>query len=97
MISGRQFASNARLKKQRRRTGRRDNELRECVMLRDVSKALRGLRRILGDGFGGSYRPDLHYMRGPGPKWHAKHAGFVATPPTKPSRPTLHDIAGHRA
>ncbi len=22
------------------------------------------------------YRPELHYMRGPGPKWHAKHDGF---------------------
>jgi hypothetical protein len=22
-----------------------------------------------------SYRPELHYMRGPGPKWHAKHHG----------------------
>jgi hypothetical protein len=21
------------------------------------------------------YRPELHYMRGPGPKWHAKHDG----------------------
>jgi hypothetical protein len=21
-----------------------------------------------------SYRPELHYMRGPGPKWRAKHA-----------------------
>jgi hypothetical protein len=21
-----------------------------------------------------SYRPEQHYMRGPGPKWHAKHA-----------------------
>jgi hypothetical protein len=21
------------------------------------------------------YRPELHYMRGPGPKWHAKHMG----------------------
>jgi hypothetical protein len=20
------------------------------------------------------YRPELYYMRGPGPKWHAKHA-----------------------
>ncbi len=20
------------------------------------------------------YRPELHYMRGPGPKWQAKHA-----------------------
>jgi hypothetical protein len=22
-----------------------------------------------------SYRPELHYMRGPGPKWYAKHQG----------------------
>jgi hypothetical protein len=21
------------------------------------------------------YRPELHYMRGPGPKWHAKYQG----------------------
>jgi hypothetical protein len=21
------------------------------------------------------YRPELHYMRGPGPKWHEKFAG----------------------
>jgi hypothetical protein len=27
------------------------------------------LIRIAGD----PYRPELHYMRGPGPKWHAKH------------------------
>ena len=28
-----------------------------------------------------SYRPELHYMRGPGPKWRAKHAcgaGFAS-------------------
>ena len=22
---------------------------------------------------GNPYRPELHYMRGPGPKWHARH------------------------
>ena len=22
-----------------------------------------------------NYRPEQHYMRGPGPKWHAKHEG----------------------
>jgi hypothetical protein len=22
---------------------------------------------------GNPYRPELHYMRGPGPKWHAKN------------------------
>ena len=24
------------------------------------------------------YRPELHYMRGPGPKWHAKHRPALA-------------------
>jgi hypothetical protein len=24
---------------------------------------------------GNPYRPELHYMRGPGPKWRAKHQG----------------------
>ena len=24
-----------------------------------------------------SYRPELHYMRGPGPKWRAKHQPWV--------------------
>jgi hypothetical protein len=24
------------------------------------------------------YRPELHYMRGPGPKWRAKHAAAPA-------------------
>ena len=23
------------------------------------------------------YRPELHYMRGRGPKWHAKHPGVT--------------------
>jgi len=26
------------------------------------------------------YRPELHYMRGPGPKWRAKHAATPARP-----------------
>ena len=29
--------------------------------------------RGLIDGLFDTYRPELHYMRGPGPKWHAKH------------------------
>ncbi len=66
-------------------------------MLRDFSKVLRELLQIPGEN-GGAYRPDLHYMRGRGPKWHAKHAGFVATPPAaKPPRGMLHDIAERRA
>ena len=27
------------------------------------------------------YRPELHYMRGPGPKWRAKHAAAPAEAP----------------
>jgi hypothetical protein len=26
-----------------------------------------------------NYRPELHYMRGPGPKWHAKNKGLIET------------------
>ena len=65
-------------------------------MLRGFSRALRELWRVSGDT-GGSYRPDLHYMRGPGPKWHAKHAGFVSQPPARPSPSQVHSIAQRRA
>jgi hypothetical protein len=27
------------------------------------------------------YRPELHYMRGPGPKWRAKHAAAPVEAP----------------
>ncbi len=33
----------------------------------------------LKQGFADPYRPELHYMRGPGPAWHAKH-GRVQMP-----------------
>jgi hypothetical protein len=77
--------------------GRRKNTA-ERIMWRDLSRALRALWRIPGES-SGSYRPDLHYMRGPGPKWHAKHAGFVATTPpaAKAPGPALHTIAERRA
>ena len=32
----------------------------------------------------GAYRPELHYMRGPGPKWREKHA------PPQPQPDILH-------
>jgi hypothetical protein len=28
-----------------------------------------------------SYRPELHYMRGPGPKWRAKHQSWLSFDP----------------
>jgi hypothetical protein len=43
-------------------------------LFRDIAKALLD-----------PYRPELHYMRGPGPKWHAKHAPR----PARQSRATL--------
>ena len=29
--------------------------------------------RALAEAWSATYRPEKHYMRGPGPKWHAKH------------------------
>ena len=40
----------------------------------DLANLVHGLVRDLVD----PYRPELHYMRGPGPKWHAKHEGGAA-------------------
>ena len=33
-----------------------------------------------------SYRPERHYMRGPGPKWHAKHPYGMADGSSRPGR-----------
>jgi hypothetical protein len=35
------------------------------------------------------YRPELHYMRGPGPKWRAKHAQAPTEPGMAGSLRTL--------
>lgn len=37
-----------------------------------------GLWRAFKAPFG-SYRPECHYMRGPGPKWHAKHTPITTS------------------
>src|SRR6516162_10200277 len=37
--------------------------------MRDLANLARDLVKALFD----PYRPELHYMRGPGPKWRAKH------------------------
>ncbi len=67
-------------------------------MWRGISKALRELLEIPGYS-AGSYRPDKHYMRGPGPKWHAKYGGLNARTSTVPSARSaqLRDVAEHRA
>jgi hypothetical protein len=38
-------------------------------VLTDLAEFAHSLVRSLFD----PYRPELYYMRGPGPKWHAKH------------------------
>ncbi len=45
-------------------------------MRHDFSKALRRLWRVCMGGEGAN-RPDLYYMRGPGPKWHAKYGSMT--------------------
>jgi hypothetical protein len=52
------------------------NSQREAVMRRDFMRAVRELWRTFGGAFD-AYRPERHYMRGPGPKCHAKRAGLM--------------------
>jgi hypothetical protein len=67
-------------------------------MWRDFTKALQEVWRESGEPCS-SYRPDKHYMRGPGPKWHAKYDGLnqqVATPVASETA-TLRQAAGQHA
>jgi hypothetical protein len=45
----------------------------------DFADLFRSLAQAIFD----TYRPELHYMRGPGPKWQAKHA---------PARASMDDV-----
>jgi len=45
---------------------------------RGVCVSLAQTWRTVTHGLFDSYRPERHYMRGPGPKWRAKHAGPAA-------------------
>ncbi len=44
------------------------------LLLVEVGGIVLGFVRDLTD----PYRPERHYMRGPGPKWRMKHAGAAA-------------------
>lgn len=46
-----------------------------------LGKALAALWTSLVCDMFNAYRPERHYMRGPGPKWHAKHARHPAEEP----------------
>ncbi len=55
--------------------------------LRELWKATKGA--------GGSYRPDLHYMRDPGPKWRANNALSFAVVPVR-SKPIPRGLTSYR-
>ena len=57
---------------------------------RSAAALAQGWRRLAG---GTAYRPEKHYMRGPGPKWRAKHAG---TGPLRSGRHAPQDTARSR-
>lgn len=74
------------------------NVVRERAMWRDLTKALQEVWRESGEPCS-SYRPDKHYMRGPGPKWHAKYDILPTrqSPPSVPSAPVVQKPAARHA
>jgi hypothetical protein len=42
-------------------------------VIREAGRSLAKFLASLFDGPAGKYRPEDHYMRGPGPKWREKH------------------------
>jgi hypothetical protein len=65
-----------------------DTDLQISRLGRALGLLGRAARKIAADAWGaavaehpGRYRPEAHYMRGPGPKWRAKHA--TAAVPTQ--------------
>ena len=60
-----------------KRTSSRGSDRRAPGVLADLGEFLQNLARSLFD----PYRPELYYMRGPGPKWHAKHERAAAYHP----------------
>ncbi len=63
-------------------------------MRREFTKSIRDLSRSFAYLFD-PYRPELHYMRGPGPKWHAKRTSIAAKalPAVAAAGRAMHEIA----
>jgi hypothetical protein len=66
--------------------GRKAVTRRKCVMsvsgpvIRSFGKTIAAVFTSLIEDVLGAYRPERHYMRGPGPKWREKHALAPAAP-----------------
>ena len=53
--------------------GKRDGKVEgNGAIRRSAGQGLRAWQALTKALFD-DYRPELHYMRGPGPKWHEKH------------------------
>jgi hypothetical protein len=66
-------------------------------MWHDIASAVRDLQRAFS-GAVDTYRPELHYMRGPGPKCQAKRRGIARPVTAKASdAQTLDQVAQARA
>ena len=62
-----------------------DFSCKSAELVSDLTGVVRNLILDIRD----SYRPEVCYMRGPGPKWHAKHQPWLrsvseAVPPSGP-------------
>jgi hypothetical protein len=65
-------------------------------MRRSLTEIFHDLLQTFAQPFD-SYRPELHYMRGPGPKWHAKRGGSAAASAAPVAEAVLRQIAEVRA
>ena len=68
-----------------------------AAFAREVGQRLAAVIAKRAPGIFDSYRPELHYMRGPGPKWRAKQG--LAPPPAKGdgrARPLCRVVSGHQ-
>jgi hypothetical protein len=62
-------------------------------MLRFLGHALRDLGHAIKQHLGNRYRPEQHYMRGPGPKWQERNGAA----PACEARHAAGEPAGRRA
>lgn len=53
-------------------------------LLHHLDRIVTEWRRLIGRARDG-YRPERYYMRGPGPKWHAKHRAAAAVFSPRPA------------